>query len=55
MVVVVIDTDAYSSDYPREVWNRLERGVPIRFEAYGLIHYTEAEQDLEFVARDPGT
>jgi hypothetical protein len=50
-VVCSIDTDEYSPDYPREEWGYLSRGVIILTEGAGLIHYDEADQDMELVAR----
>jgi hypothetical protein len=51
VVVCSIDTNEYSSAYPKEQWDYLKRGVVVNFEKYGLIHYEEAEPGLELVGR----
>lgn len=53
-VVCSIDDDAYTDAYPRAEWAYLAQGVLIRFPAYGLIHYRQAEPDLRLVARASG-
>lgn len=53
-VVFSIDTDEFTSDYPREAWaDFLKEGIMIEFQEYGLIHYVEPDEDLEFVSRAP--
>jgi hypothetical protein len=39
VVVCSIDTDEYSSEFPREQWSYLGTGVMIQFANYGLVHY----------------
>ena len=55
VVVFSIDTDEYSADFRKEDWAEfLECGVMIRFQKWGLIHYKEPDEDLEFVSRAAG-
>jgi hypothetical protein len=51
VVVCAIDTDEYTPEFPREQWSYLGTGVMIRFANYGLVHYTELDEDLEFLGR----
>ena len=50
-VVFSIDTDEFSHAYPRESWAYLGRGIMIEVRDIGLIHYTDSEADLQFIAR----
>ena len=50
VVVASVDADEYSSVCTREVWSYLERGVLIDFPLWGLIHYEEPDEDLEFIS-----
>jgi hypothetical protein len=51
VVVCSIDTDEYTPEFPREQWGYLGTGVMIQFASFGLVHYTEPEEDLEFLGR----
>jgi hypothetical protein len=51
IVVCVIDAGEYSEAYPEAQWGHLKKGVLIAFPKWGLIHYEEAEPDLELIAR----
>ena len=51
VVVCSVDDGVYTTDHPRKAWDFLGRGVLVRFPKYGLIHYEEAEPDLELVSR----
>jgi hypothetical protein len=51
VVVASIDTGEYSSGFPATSWGHLKQGVMINFPMYGLIHYEEAEEDLELIER----
>jgi hypothetical protein len=53
VVVCSIDTDEYSLDFSREQWSYLGTGVMIQFANYGLVHYTEPDEDLEFLGQAP--
>jgi hypothetical protein len=52
-VVSSIDDGQYSSEYPKEEWEYLKRGVLIRSDQAGLIHYIEPESTFELIARHP--
>ena len=54
VVVASVDADEYSSVCTREVWSYLERGVLIDFPLWGLIHYEEPDEDLEFISASTG-
>jgi hypothetical protein len=51
LVVCSIDTDEYSSRFPRSEWALLERGILVEFDRLGLIHYRDPEQALAFLRR----
>lgn len=51
IVVCSMDTNKYSDSYPESTWGYLKNGVMISFPLYGLIHYTEPEEDLELISR----
>jgi hypothetical protein len=53
VVVSSIDDGAYSPQYPREEWDYLRRGVLIKSDQAGLIHYLEPEPTFELIARNP--
>jgi hypothetical protein len=49
VVVCSIDTDEYSPEFPREQWSHSGTGVMIQFANFGLVHYIESDEDLEFL------
>lgn len=53
VVVFIIDTGEYSSDYPEAQWGGyLKKGVMIHFNSYGLFHYEDSiEPDVQLIAR----
>lgn len=51
LVVASMDTDEYSTEHPKEHWDYLGRGVVIDSDRAGLIHYPEADEDLELLER----
>jgi hypothetical protein len=51
VVVCSIDTNEYSPEFPREQWSYLGTGVMVHFTNYGLVRYTEPDEDLEFLGR----
>jgi hypothetical protein len=53
VVVCSIDTGEYSPDFSQEQWSYLGTGVMIQFANYGLVHYTEPDEDLEFLGHAP--
>lgn len=50
-IVCSIDTDEFSSEYPKAHWQYLSRGVLVNFSKFGLIHYEKTEPGLRFVQR----
>lgn len=55
VVVCSIDTGEYSAEHPETAWGYLKKGVMVSFPSYGLIHYEEAEEDLQLIARGAAT
>ena len=51
VVVCSLDTNEYSVDYPESQWSYLKSGVMIKTDKAGLIHYVEADEDLELISR----
>jgi hypothetical protein len=51
IVVCSIDTDDYTPEFPRDQWGYPGTGVMIQFTNYGLVHYTEPDEDFEFPGR----
>ena len=41
IVVFSIDTNEYSTDFPREQWSYLTRGVMIKTDTGALVHYED--------------
>ena len=54
VVVASIDTREYSAVCTEAQWSCLQKGVLVDFPRWGLIHYEEPDQDLEFLARQGG-
>jgi hypothetical protein len=55
VVVCSLDTDEFSSAYPKNEWSYLKKGVLIESPQAGLIHYIEPETTLELVRRGAST
>ena len=51
IVVCSIDTNEYSTAYPRDAWAQLGAGVLILSERAGLIHYMEPEATMRLLSR----
>ncbi len=51
VVVLSVDDDEYTPEFPRESWEYLKRGVVIRSDKAGLIHYIEPESSFELIER----
>ncbi|TAN40870.1 MAG: hypothetical protein EPN22_16815 [Nitrospirae bacterium] len=49
VVVCSIDTDEYTTTYTKEEWGYLKSGVVIKTDKAGLIHYIEADEDLQLM------
>lgn len=52
-VVCSIDTDEYSSQYPRDEWAYLGSGILVLSPQAGLIHYKEPETNMTLLRRRP--
>ncbi|UPG91330.1 hypothetical protein L2Y96_06035 [Luteibacter aegosomaticola] len=53
VVVCDIDGGQFSDDpnYSADVWSYLGEGIMARYTAYGLIHHTVPDPDLELIRR----
>ncbi len=54
IVVCSMDTNEYTAAYPKEEWGYLKSGVMIKTDKAGLIHYIEADEDLQLLERAGG-
>lgn len=50
-VVAIIGEGVFADGLSQAEWAYLESGMLVRFKAFGLIHYRDAEADLVLVAR----
>ena len=50
-VVCSFDDDTYSKEYTKSDWGYLKRGVLIKSNQAGLIHYIEPETTMRMVTR----
>jgi len=50
-VVCSIDTEEYSIDYPASAWSYLEKGILIKSDKVGLIHYINPESTFKLISR----
>ena len=54
VVVCSLDTHEDSEQFPRGEWEYLSKGILVKFERLGLVHYAEPEPALTLVERrDP--
>ena len=53
-VVCSIDTNEFTSDFPKENWDYLKSGILIEMDRGELFHYPELDEDFEPV-RSGGT
>ena len=51
VVVCSIDSGQGGPGYPVAEWAYLEHGALVKFPRYGLIHYSEPEEDLVLIER----
>ena len=51
VVVASIDTREYSPVCTEAEWSFLQKGVLVDFPRWGIVHYEEPDEDLEFLAR----
>ena len=49
VVVLSIDANAYSADFPAQEWSYLKKGILIKSEKMGLVHYEEYSDDIELI------
>ena len=54
LVVACIETGLYAPEVPGSKWSYLKRGVLVRSEKYGLIHYEQPDEDLKLLERKAG-
>jgi hypothetical protein len=45
VVVFSIDTDEYSSEFPKQDWSYLTRGTMVETERAGLVYLEESDED----------
>lgn len=55
VVVSSIDDDQYTDEYRKAEWAYLKRGVLIKSDKAGLIHYLDPDSTFELVERGRGT
>lgn len=48
-VVCVFDTNQFSKDFPKKEWEYLKSGVLIKADSGEIFHYTEHDEDFEFL------
>jgi len=51
LVVCSLDTGEFSEEFSREDWQSLGKGILIRFEQLGLVHYVIPEETLVLLER----
>lgn len=51
IVVCSIDPPESSDEEPAEAWAYLKKGVMIKFPGMGLVHFPEADADLQLISR----
>lgn len=51
VVVCSMDTDQYSPEFSKKDWSYLRTGVMVKTDKAGLIHYVEADEDLQLIKR----
>jgi preprotein translocase subunit YajC len=44
-VVLSIDTDEFSVEFPKDEWDYLGKGILVRTEAAGFVHLLESNED----------
>ncbi len=53
-VVCSFDDNSYSDDYIKADWNYLEKGILVKTENAGIIHYEDVEKEFKLISREPG-
>jgi hypothetical protein len=49
VVVFSIDTDEFSTEFPKDEWIYLGRGIMVETERVGLVHLKETDEDVEII------
>jgi hypothetical protein len=49
VVVFAINTDKFSTEFPKDKWLYLGRGIMVETGRVGLVHLEEADEDLEII------
>jgi hypothetical protein len=49
VVVFSIDTDEFSTEFPKDKWVYLGRGIMVETERVGLVHLGETGEDVEII------
>lgn len=55
IVVCDFDKREFSDEYPAVEWDFLEKGVMVKTEKFGLIHYEETNFELKLLCRENGS
>jgi hypothetical protein len=51
VVVFSIDTDEFSTEFPKDDWGYLGSGIMVKTERTGLIHLAVSDEDLESITK----
>jgi hypothetical protein len=51
VVVLSVDANEYSTEFPAQEWSYLKKGIMIKSEKMGLVHYEEYSEDIELIKR----
>jgi hypothetical protein len=51
LVVANIDSDSYTENYPKTEWGYLKHGILVDTDTAGVIHYPEADEELQLITR----
>ncbi len=51
VVVLSIDTDEFSPEFPKADWEYLGRGIVVQTKQCGLIHLDKSDEDTEIIDR----
>jgi hypothetical protein len=53
-VVCAIETEEFSKEYPKTEWGYLKSGIIVKTDTGEIFHYTEADEDFEFIGSRGG-
>lgn len=54
VVVFSIDTNEYSIGFPAHEWSYLKKGIMIKSDKMGLVHYEQYSDDIQLIKRKTG-